>query len=42
MFVTPDYRNFPQARVPAMAEDVRASIGWVHSINPFIYTILLL
>ena len=29
MVVVPDYRNFPQARVGEMLEDVDASVGWV-------------
>eukprot|EP00123_Amoebidium_parasiticum_P021855 comp7505_c0_seq1/m.3164 comp7505_c0_seq1/g.3164 ORF comp7505_c0_seq1/g.3164 comp7505_c0_seq1/m.3164 type:complete len:509 (-) comp7505_c0_seq1:58-1584(-) len=29
MFVTPDYRNFPQGRITDMLEDVNASMKWV-------------
>lgn len=29
ILVTPDYRNFPQARVPDMVNDVSSAIAWV-------------
>ena len=31
LFVTPDYRNFPQARVPGMVRDVAAAVAWVEA-----------